>query len=95
MANSKYKTLYFLQIEKTVEMMNKDLAELDNGGYEVHYDQPPDKLSTSDVKVGRKYKDRFDNNRKKVFQNSNILAHALRFQQAVQNMKNRKDQDVR
>jgi hypothetical protein len=76
-------------------MINKDLAELDNGGYEIHYDQPPAKLNSSDVKVGRKYKDRLDNNRMKFFYSYNILAHALRFQQAVQNMANRKDEDVR
>ena len=49
--------------------MNKDLAGLDNGEYEIHYDQPPTKLSNSDVKVGRKYKDRLDNNREKFFYN--------------------------
>ena len=76
-------------------MMNKDMGELDNGGYGIHYDQPPAKLSTSDVKVGRRYKDRLDNNREKYFYNYDILAHALRFQEAVKNMENRKDQDVR
>jgi hypothetical protein len=34
-------------------MINKYLAGLDNGGYEIHYDQP--KLSNSDDKVGKKY----------------------------------------
>ena len=48
-------------------MMNKDLAGLDNGGYEIHYDQPPAKLSNSDIKVGRKCKDRLDNNSEKLF----------------------------
>ena len=60
---------YFLQVEETVVMINKNLSELDNGGYEIHYDQAPAKLSNSDVKVGRKYKDRLDNNREKFFYN--------------------------
>ena len=50
-------------------MMNKGLAGLDIGGYEIHYDQPLAKLITSDVKVGRKYKDRLHNNREKFFYN--------------------------
>ena len=76
-------------------MINKALAELDNGGYEIQYDQPTAKLSTSDVKVGQNYTDRLDNNRMKIFWSYDVMAHTLRFQQAVQKMKNRKEVDVR
>ena len=76
-------------------MINEDLKLLDNGGFEIHYDQGLAKLSNSDVKMKRKYKDRLDNNRKKIFENSDILAHAFSFQEAVQKMPNRTDVDVR
>ena len=76
-------------------MVNKALAKLDNGGYEVHYDQPPAKLSTSDVKLDQKDTDRLDNNRVKIFYNYSSMAHIFRFQEAVQKMQNRKEVDVR
>eukprot|EP00091_Calanus_sinicus_P002795 TRINITY_DN12907_c0_g1_i2.p1 TRINITY_DN12907_c0_g1~~TRINITY_DN12907_c0_g1_i2.p1 ORF type:complete len:323 (-),score=81.32 TRINITY_DN12907_c0_g1_i2:48-992(-) len=84
-----------MQVEKTVVMINKALAELDNGGYEIQYDQPPVKLNTSDVKVGIKYKDRLDNNRRKIFCSYDIMAHTLRFQEAARKMPNINDVNIR
>ena len=76
-------------------MINEDLHMLDNGGYKIHLDQALAKLSNSDVKMRRKYKDRLDYNREKIFENSNILAYAFGFQEAVQKMENRNDVNVR
>ena len=74
-------------------MINEDLNLLDNGRFEIHYDQSLAKLSTSDVKIKRKYKDRLDNKMEKIFDNSNILAFG--FQETVQKMENTNDVDVR
>ena len=83
------------QIGKIIFRINKNLARLDNGGYEIHFDRPAVKLNTSDVKMKEKYKDRHNLDKEKIFDNSNIYAHAFSFQEAVKKMKNRNQVDVR
>ena len=76
--------------------MNKNLAFLDNGGFEIEYD--PDaivKLSTSDVTMQREYIDRIDGNESKIFDNTDIYAHTFCFQQAVEKMDNRNEVHLR
>ena len=60
-------------------MMNKGLAGPDIGGYEIHYDQPLAKLITSDVKVGRKYKDRLENNRENTKVSNSMILNLTKY----------------
>ena len=76
--------------------MNKNLAFLDNGGFEIEYD-PDDivNLSTSDVRMQREYIDRTNGNESKIFDSKAIYAHTYCFQQAVEKMDNRDEVHLR
>jgi len=83
------------QIEKTLASVNKDLARLDNGGYKLVVEGLPTKLSNSDVKLADKYQDRLNDNLTRPFDKHSIYSLAFTFQEAVQNLPNRNDVDVR
>merc|ERR1712142_22413 len=83
------------QIETTLAIVNKDLSRLDNGGYKLVPDGFPTKLSESDVQLADKYQDRLNNNITKPFDKHSIHSLAFTFQEAVQNLPNRNDVDVR
>jgi len=83
------------RIEEALINVNRDLSRLDNGGYKVVNENPPTKLSTSDVTMKKKYKDRIDSNTVKIFDKNDIFAQGFSFQEAVEELSNRNDVDVR
>merc|ERR1712142_250161 len=84
-----------IQIENVLKNVNRDLPRLDNGGYEVVNEDSPTRLSNSDVTMKQRYKDRMDSNIMKMFDKNVILAHGFSFQEAVEELPNRNDIDVR
>ena len=52
-------------------------------------------LDKSDVKLGKTYIDRSNNNQTKTFDKTDILSHTFLFQEAVEKMEGRYDVDVR
>ena len=68
---------------------------MDNGGYEVVSEKPPIKLSASDVKLKNRYKDRLDYNISKIFDKSDLFSYGFSFQEAVEELPDRNDVDVR
>jgi len=82
------------QLNKTLKKSNEDLARLDNGGYKVFYEDIR-KLGNSDVKLKGHYTDRLDRNKIKAFSKESLLAYTFAFQEAVQELPNRNDVDIR
>jgi len=83
------------QIKNMLKHLNNDLSFLDNGGYEVVSEKPAIKLSASNVKLKQKYKDRLDSNIVKLFDKSDIFSYGFSFQEAVEELPDRNDVDVR
>merc|ERR1712142_357005 len=84
-----------LQLDKTLVGANKHLSILDDGGYKVVNDEPLVKLSNSDVKLKENYTDRLDGNEIKILDTKRLLAITFSFQEAVQELPNRNDVDLR
>ena len=76
-------------LEKLFPLVNKQLSNLDNGGYFVKFDKTVHRLDKSDVKIKKTYMDRLDGNATKKFRRSDIFSHTFTFQEAVQEMKGR------
>jgi len=91
MGDERIKTL----LDKTLDGMNKYLSQLDNGGYKVVVEDPLMKLSNSDVQLKDSYVDRLDMNKSKLFDKRKIEAYTFAFQEAVQELPNRNDVDLR
>ena len=90
------KQLILFQIKKTFEEANKLLAELDNGGYKLVFDQNDVvKLSDSEVLLGDKYIDGINSNLTKELDTHEIFSHTFAFQQAVEKLSNRNAKDLR
>ena len=76
-------------LEKVFPIVNKQLKNLDNGGYFVQFDKTVHRLEKSDVKIKKTYMDRLDGNATKKFRKSDMFSHTFTFQEAVQKMKGR------
>ena len=76
-------------LDKVFPIVNKQLKNLDNGGYFVQFDKTVHRLEKSDVKIKKTYMDRLDGNATKKFRQSDMFSHTFTFQEAVQKMKGR------
>merc|ERR1719369_2036952 len=90
------KKLILFQIKKTFKEANKLLAELDNGGYKLVFDQNNVvKVSDSEVQLGDKYTDRINGNVTKELNTNEIISHTFAFQEAVEKLSDRNAKDLR
>ena len=92
---SKAKAEIIDQIEKAFKKVNKLLADLDNGGYHLDFNKQFTKLSQSDVKFGKTYVDRMDDNKTKEADPNSLSAMTFLFQEAVEKLSNRQAVDIR
>lgn len=81
--------------DNTVKGVNEYLSKLDNGGYKVVVEDPLIQLNNSDVQFKENYVDRLDRNKTKNFDKTKIEAYTFAFQEAVQELQNRNDVDLR
>ena len=78
---------FFVKTVKTFfSALNKHLARLDNGGFEVVFKNTVTKLSESDITFGPTYKDRWENDTIKKYNESSYEATTFSFQEAVEKL---------
>ena len=80
------------QVTAIFDLVNKNLKNLDNGGYKVKFNGTIQRFENSDVKIENTYVDRADGNKTKTFESSNMFSHVFAFQQAVEKMPGRFEQ---
>jgi len=83
------------QFQKMTAIADNHMINLDDGGYKVKFDKSIHKLEKSDVKMGKEYVDRLDNNATKQWNEHDIMSQTFTFQQAVEKLPNRNDVDLR
>ena len=78
---------FFVNTVKTFfSALNKYLARLDNGGFEVVFNDTVTKLNKSDITFGPTYKDRKDNDTIKKYDESSFESQTFSFQEAVEKL---------
>ena len=70
-------------MEELFEEIDKDLANLDNGGYMIEFNKKVVKLGNSDVVLKDSYVDRLEGNVTKEFNPDNMHAFTFAFQESV------------
>ena len=75
--------------------INKHLARLDNGGFELVFNETVTKLSNSDITFGPTYKDRYDqSNTIREYDDNKLIAQTFSFQEAVEKLPADKRKEV-
>ena len=83
------------QLVQVFEEINKNLDNLDNGGYMIDFDKKVVKLENSDIVLQDSYVDRWEGNVTKAFDPDKILAFTFAFQESVALLRNRNEVDLR
>ena len=83
------------QLETAFDGVNKHLRELDNGGFMVDFDHNVTKLGESGIRLRKSFVDRRHGNVTKMFDKNDIFSHTFTFQEAVQELPDRRAVDIR
>jgi len=83
------------QLEDLLQKGNDKLSDLDDGGFNVYYEENMVKLKNSDIVLGDTYVDRLENNVTKKRDPNNIHSYTFTFQEAVEKLPDRFAVDIR
>ena len=83
------------QLDNLFVNVNELLGTLDNGGFEIQYEEVIEKLGKSEIRLKDTYIDRLDGNQTKQADDFHIYSHTFTFQESVQQLSNRNSVDIR